>query len=291
MSDIFSLLAGEEGGGGDPKSGRIKMNGGFSGATMTNGRVINSRFAPFTPKTTDEVPTMTSNTTPSGTANASEDTANAFKVFDKSNSTEWVGYFANSPWLYYTWGDGIKRRLVKYSLIRPNNYVSGINIKTWEIHGSNDGTNWELIHTKTDTNSAQHRDFEVLETTKSYLYFRLTIKEAQDPQYGYIKLGQWKMYMQDNIDATLSTPTLTPANLYEWGAVYFKSVTSSSVSRITLNVKDTKGNILMTAEDGSELKSISSTDYKTLILEWLLSTTDTAVTPELHPPHWTWIGT
>jgi len=74
-------------------------------------------------------------------------------AFYKHNSTTYTDY---DPTLPYNGSERSKRR-----------------IRTWDIQGSNDGTNWTTIHTVTDKPPSIYGDVHTISSPGSYQYYRL----------------------------------------------------------------------------------------------------------------------
>ncbi|UOK65274.1 discoidin domain-containing protein [Paenibacillus sp. OVF10] len=100
------------------------------------------------------IPAMTSNTTPQGVAAASTTysaSLEAWKAFDKNTadagwlmeSNKW-----NGAWISYTFPQPTV--INKYGIKGPNSNASTDNAKSWRFEGSNDGTNWTVLDTKTN---------------------------------------------------------------------------------------------------------------------------------------------
>ena len=101
------------------------------------------------------IPTMTSNTTPSGVASADSSynsNYSAWKAMDRSNSgylcwlTGTGGTFPH--WLQYRFASG--KIITSYSVTSPNypNWV--VSPKTWKLQGSNNGSSWTDLDTQTN---------------------------------------------------------------------------------------------------------------------------------------------
>ena len=110
------------------------------------------------------IPTMTSNTAPSGVVsgvtNNGTDPANLWRAFDGDAAT--FGQFQRAPSnnplrsLSYAFPDGQKSRISGYS-IQPGfegspNYVNYAAPNQWKVYGSDDGSTWTLLDTRTDIN-------------------------------------------------------------------------------------------------------------------------------------------
>ena len=103
------------------------------------------------------IPTMTSNTLPSGVASASTEFNSsyyAYKAFDGNNSTLWGSSDGQSAgeWIKYDFGYGNEKKLdsVYFRNRSETNYAVG----SFKFQGSNDDTNWtDLVEvTGLDTN-------------------------------------------------------------------------------------------------------------------------------------------
>lgn len=91
-----------------------------------------------------KVPTMTSNTTPSGTVSASKDNSNAYKAFDGNDSTKWTnGSMSQGSTcsIQYEFISAMKAYFFKAIVGHSGNisYVPQIKVT---IIGSNDGVTW-----------------------------------------------------------------------------------------------------------------------------------------------------
>ena len=101
----------------------------------------------------DFVPTMTSNTAPSGVITVSSvytATYDGWKAFDDNtaSSTAWLSANgATTGWIKYEFAS--QKDVVKYSIQGTN--VPGRSPSSWTLQGSNDGVNWTIL----DTQSSQ----------------------------------------------------------------------------------------------------------------------------------------
>lgn len=97
-----------------------------------------------------KVPTMTSNTTPSGQASSSDSSASAYAVFDNDTSTMWQKLSGSSSvniyqhWLRYQFTDPKVIKMVKMSFY----YIGQTrNAVIFKVQGSNDGSDFVDIYT------------------------------------------------------------------------------------------------------------------------------------------------
>lgn len=118
------------------------------------------------------VPTMTSDTSPSGVAIASMEAsgAEAYKAFDGDNSTSWSGSETSNSWVGYDFGE--KTQISGFFLYPEgagNTAPSGCRVKNYKIEGSDDGLSWTTLTTKQYTASnATGDDYELFANYRCY---------------------------------------------------------------------------------------------------------------------------
>jgi len=114
------------------------------------------------------VPVMTANTAPYGTASATGNSANAYKVFDGNNSTdlELNGVSGGSVFYQYEFTNPICVKRVKI-----RNAGEAYSVLTYDLLVSNDGSNFTAL-TKTDSTSGLEIESEV-EGEDFYKYVRV----------------------------------------------------------------------------------------------------------------------
>lgn len=128
------------------------------------------------------VPTMTSNTTPSGTcsANISPSGFEPYKAFDKDTSTRWASSSGNGSWLEYDFG---ATKTVKAFSVYPLYHSSNtLLLKSYKIQGSNDNFSSDIndlyeetlsntnvgVVQRNFTNAVNYRYYRLLATSNSY---------------------------------------------------------------------------------------------------------------------------
>ena len=124
-----------------------------------------------------KVPTMTSNTAPSGVASASSEYGagyQAYKAFDNNSSTSWSSTQTNNATLTYQFASACK---VKACSITANYDLGAAHVKGFKLQISSDGNTWTDIYTGTcaDVNTAQK--FAAINST-SAIYARLAIDDG-----------------------------------------------------------------------------------------------------------------
>ena len=117
--------------------------------------------------TSNLIPTMTSNTAPSGTASASSEyqgTYLAYKAFDNSSTTRWLSNYTVNPWLSYEFPT--TKKIVKYT-ITPET-ANGV-ISSWQFQGWNESTSsWDVLHIGTTNLSPAGTKKEFTFTNNNY---------------------------------------------------------------------------------------------------------------------------
>lgn len=156
-----------------------------------------NQIDPLSPVTMiNQVPVMTSATTPSGAVTANGPVFSPeepFRAFDQNVSTFWTGGVFNagtgvgSGLLQYDFGSGVTKAITYYSI---NGYRTGGGVpsrvpKDWKLEASNNGTTWTTLDTKTNQNwlSAETRTYSLANTT-AYRYYRLNITKNQSGTNG-----------------------------------------------------------------------------------------------------------
>lgn len=128
------------------------------------------------------VPTMTGYTAPSGIVTESSSYMDvAWQVFDASSSSQW--FVAAYPcWVGYQFTT--PKTIRGYAILPGSSRFP----KTWTLAGSNNGTDWTTVDSRTNvTLSADTMAYFVASAPASYLYYRLTVTVGTDDTYLCIK--------------------------------------------------------------------------------------------------------
>lgn len=116
-----------------------------------------------------------------------------FNQTDTSTSS-WLGTGAFPRWVQYAFDEGTTKTVTKYSI--QNRNTGAVNSpRTWQLLGSNNGTDWTELHSVVDdTNNIQNdiRTFTFLNTT-AYRYFRLSI-DVQNGGDAYLGVNELMLY-------------------------------------------------------------------------------------------------
>ncbi|WP_421917373.1 hypothetical protein [Mesorhizobium sp.] len=112
---------------------------------------INDTATTLTPGGTGHLtPQMTSNTAPSGTASTASGTASAYQMFDRNKAQAVALDGGSTGYIRYRNPGGAQRVVDAYWLTTELRATNAYNyFSAWEIQGSNDGTNWVTLDTRT----------------------------------------------------------------------------------------------------------------------------------------------
>lgn len=126
-----------------------------------------------------KVPTMTSNTAPSGEASADSNSGNGYKGFDNNNSTYWegntvTGTNSRTGWLQYKFTQPTVIRKLEVVTYSGDNWSNGV------LLGSNSGNNDDFAeiatfsgsHTGVNYGSSYNRFTANVDNNTAYLYYR-----------------------------------------------------------------------------------------------------------------------
>ncbi|NBW16821.1 MAG: hypothetical protein EBR82_53475, partial [Caulobacteraceae bacterium] len=136
------------------------------------------------------IPTMTSATSPSGTASASAILGSgleAWHAFNKATVTADDDFYASANpasgnWVQYDFGAGVTSGIGGYTITSRTSYAYGNSASAqsqaptaWTLSGSNDGTTFTTIDTRTGQSftEGQTRTF-TLSSSAEYRYYRWT---------------------------------------------------------------------------------------------------------------------
>jgi hypothetical protein len=119
------------------------------------------------------------NITSGGTANDSinnpDGAEGAAKAFDGNTGTKWLCNAVS--WLQYDFGAGVTQTVKRYDITSAND-VPARDPKDWQLQGSNDGSTWTTVDTRTGQPSWPNRyqtiSFTVA-TPGAYRYYRLNV--------------------------------------------------------------------------------------------------------------------
>jgi hypothetical protein len=201
---------------------------------------------------TDAIPTMTSNTSPSGRASASSEllpTYPAWKAMNDTNENVFMSWVSAEnvgfpQWLQYQFPSG--KIITSYS-ITSRNYTYIFPPKSWVLQGSPNGSSWTDLDTRSGQSFAQNeKKTYPFSNTNSYAYYRLYITAGSDST---VSIGEWELmesagmnsaslFYVDEATGSVGIGSANPGNyrLYVNGSVYAASY-SGSDKRWKKNIK------------------------------------------------------
>ncbi len=154
-----------------------------------------------------------------GTASASGDNASSgegtAQAFDNSTSTKWL-VFASTGWIQYDFAGTAAYAVNQYTITSANDATvyPGRNPKNWTLQGSNNGSTWTTVDTRTDvsfTANYQKLTFSFTNPT-AYQMYRLNITANNGGNE--IQLAEIEMFAGTN-----PTPTPTPTG----GVIFYQN--------------------------------------------------------------------
>jgi len=144
------------------------------------------------------IPTMTSNTTPSGIASASgiyQSNYDAWYAFAynvaNGDPQTWVSG-GNNGWLQYQFP--VAHAVIRYQITNRDEPMTRAPAN-WTFAGSNNGTSWTTLDTQSNPNWASSRAtvFTIdIPNTTAYSYYRVTVAPKNFDQF--IGIGRLEMY-------------------------------------------------------------------------------------------------
>lgn len=124
----------------------------------------------------------------------------AINAFDDSLASSWLDFATNNPatrasWLQYAYPAGQACVLTGYALTSAGD-TPARDPRDWRVWGGNDGTNWDLLDTRTGetfTNRSETHTYTISNAT-AYAIYRLQIDTVAAPATaGAVQLAEWKL--------------------------------------------------------------------------------------------------
>lgn len=194
------------------------------------------------PELTNQVPTMTSASTPSGSASASTDSGNpdeaAWKAFDHDKATNWVtAALSTTGTLQYDFGSGVTRIITGYNLTAGSILVTPDEADrapySWTFEGSNNGSTWTVLDTQTAAPAWTVRETRSYSFTNStaYRYFRLNITANQGDS-SYLAVIELEILGADQTTPATIALKLDSVRYLKVGQVidFYKARTDTSIA-------------------------------------------------------------
>jgi fibronectin type 3 domain-containing protein/regulation of enolase protein 1 (concanavalin A-like superfamily) len=129
------------------------------------------------------------------------------RAVDGNNATKWFsGSGSSSGWLQIDLGAGNAQTVVRYDLTSAND-APARDPKDWQVLGSNDGTSWTTLDSRTGETFASRfltKSYTFTNTT-AYRYYRLNILSSFSGIDG-IQLAEWTLLSAQNGGASTISP-------------------------------------------------------------------------------------
>lgn len=135
------------------------------------------------------IPVMTSDTEPSGVASASSNGTISYRAFDGVGS--WISQFppSDQEWIQYELPEA--KIATRFTM-----HASSAAIRTITFSGSNDGVNFDVLHSESDVQMFGGASLDVSITNiRAYLYYRLTFSDTiPEAPETYISMDLFQLY-------------------------------------------------------------------------------------------------
>lgn len=208
------------------------------------------------------VPTMTSNTAPAGEASAySTNGQAAYLAFDNDSSTAYhsSGFTSGKEYVQYKFAVPTNVK----SMYLANRIYSSSTVnspKDMELLGSNDGSDWKIIFTTTNTDNASGASrIYNFENDGCYLYYRLLCTTTNNTS---LSIGELQFY--SDADITTSQDAMSLIGKYDYcsnallsNATWAEAIGKSEYFEEVLNVSVPK----MTSNTAPSGVASASTEY------------------------------
>jgi len=128
---------------------------------------------------------------PNDIGNNPNGTQGAAKAFDWTSGSKWLSSAVS--WLQYDFGSGVTQTIKRYTITSAND-VPARDPKDWQFQGSNDGSAWTTLDTRSNQSFAAR--FKVntynIGNTTAYRYYRLNVTaNGGDGSTQLSELGLW----------------------------------------------------------------------------------------------------
>ncbi|MCH9649588.1 MAG: discoidin domain-containing protein [Deltaproteobacteria bacterium] len=172
----------------------------------------------------DQVPTLTGNTSAVSTSGIFSSSYPAWKAFDGSNSSMWISQVWETPaWIAYNFGSA--RVIDRYTITNTNGSLTSRAPKDFTLQGSNNGSLWATLDTRSNQTgwvSGTPRSYTVA-NPGSYSRYRLHITDDNDFRAGVVVISIGNLQFE-----SCSCPDLVPTLTGNSSAVSTSGIFSSS---------------------------------------------------------------
>lgn len=128
-------------------------------------------------------------------------------AFDDSQSSLWLAAKSGSPWLRYVFTQGVQvgaYKIMGYSSLASGS-TQGRAPKAWSLQGSNNGTSWTTLDTRSNQinwGNQEDRQFEITGTNgvyNSYTQYRLVVTESVDAGETLVGVVQLSFFLPGDV--------------------------------------------------------------------------------------------
>ncbi|PIH59770.1 discoidin domain-containing protein [Paenibacillus sp. LK1] len=205
--------------------------------------------------TENAIPIMTSATAPSGIASASSEynpsSTEAWRAFNRNTSTYFATNNTTSGWLSYEFPS--PKTISKYRLTAWT--ATGMP-KAWTFEGSNDGTNWTVLDTRSSiTTWTTSNEFEI-SSPKLLKIYRLNM--TSNNGYARIAIGMMEMFELLYYDKFLIS---SGDHLYSIGKLTMKA-SASTIANINFTAENAISGFILTDNTNGSRWSSALNDTK-----------------------------
>jgi hypothetical protein len=176
-----------------------------------------------TVNTTDSLPDMTANNSPSGTALASTENAAsnaAWIAMSNDSANSWVTTTPNTTgFLQFGFNNGQTAKIIKKYIIEGQTGQPTRAPRDWTFKGSNDGTTFTTLDTQTNQyfSSGERKTYNNFTNTTSYVFYRLDITANNGSTS--VSIQEFELYEADTyynmtIISETSTASASPDNAH-----------------------------------------------------------------------------
>lgn len=176
------------------------------------------------------VPTMTSATAPSGEVIFNEESVGqeAWKAFDGDDATYWVAGAGNdSGYIGYKFAAAT---IVNAYTMRVTNPVIGAP-KDWTFQGSNDGSSWTTLDTKTNVAVWSYPSRFSFTNSTAFLYYRINITATSGPATQNLNIYSIQFF-RDAVQQVCATATATGSTQQSADAAAIAEATATAQSQL-----------------------------------------------------------
>ena len=152
--------------------------------------ICNSTY--FESVLTTKVPTMTSNTTPSGiVSGTSTNPYPTYYAFDNNASTKWVSIDNSSPYIQYMFPSVATIYLIKWVANTDSPFLPPTQMI---VKGSSDGSTFTTLKTISSITADSNEHSAILDNTGTYNYYKVECSNRPYNNHNYAQLSKMQFY-------------------------------------------------------------------------------------------------